>query len=175
MKKKWIAVLLTLAMTGSMAACGSGSGAKSGSGDKDEAKEQTVELWTCWTDGADTAKAGEEQIKKFEEQTGIKVNQTNFTYDMLHEKILTAAAGGNVPDLIWGLPEYIGEFYNMGILEDLTERFNDWEDKDALSEAVVKAMTIDDKIVGIPYEMTVRAYLTHTEDLKAAGIEVPKT
>lgn len=57
MKKKWIAVLLTLAMTGSMAACGSGSGAKSGSGDKDEAKEQTVELWTCWTDGADTAKA----------------------------------------------------------------------------------------------------------------------
>ena len=43
---------------------------------------------------------------------------------MLHEKILTAAAGGNVPDLIWGLPEYIGEFYNMGILEDLTERFN---------------------------------------------------
>ena len=175
MKKKWIAVLLTVAMTGSMAACGSGSGAKSGSGDKDEAKEQTVELWTCWTDGADTAKAGEEQIKKFEEQTGIKVNQTNFTYDMLHEKILTAAAGGNVPDLIWGLPEYIGEFYNMGILEDLTERFNDWEDKDALSEAVVKAMTIDDKIVGIPYEMTVRAYLTHTEDLKAAGIEVPKT
>ena len=94
---------------------------------------------------------------------------------MLHEKILTAAAGGNVPDLIWGLPEYIGEFYNMGILEDLTERFNKWEDKDALSESVVKAMTIDDKIVGIPYEMTVRAYLTHTEDLKAAGIDTPKT
>ena len=41
---------------------------------------------------ADTAKAGEEQIKKFEEQTGIKVNQTNFTYDMLHEKILTAGS-----------------------------------------------------------------------------------
>lgn len=175
MKKKWIAVLLTLAMTGSMAACGSGGGDAQGSDGKEEAKEQTVELWTCWTDGADTAKAGEEQIKKFEEETGIKVNQTNFTYDMLHEKILTAAAGGNVPDLIWGLPEYIGEFYNMGILEDLTERFNKWEDKDALSESVVKAMTIDDKIVGIPYEMTVRADLTHTEDLKAAGIDTPKT
>lgn len=57
----------------------------------------------------------------------------------------------------------------------VTDRFNEWEDKDALSEAVVKAMTIDDKIVGIPYEMTVRAYLTHEKDLTAAGIEVPKT
>ena len=94
---------------------------------------------------------------------------------MLHEKILTAAAGGNVPDLIWGLPEYVGEFYNMGILEDLTDRFESWEDKSALSDAVVKAMTIDDKIVGIPYEMTVRAYLVHAEDFKQANAETPET
>ena len=177
MKKKMIAVLLTMAMAGSLAACGGSSGGDSEKGsDTKEAKgERVVELWTCWTDGADTAKAGEEQIKKFEEETGVKVNQTNFTYDMLHEKILTAAAGGNVPDLIWGLPEYIGEFYNMGILEDLTERFNEWEDKDVLSEAVVNSMTIDNKIVGIPYEMTVRAYLTHENDLETAGIETPET
>ncbi len=177
MKKKMIAVLLTMAMAGSLAACGGNSGGDSekGSETKEAEGERVVELWTCWTDGADTAKAGEEQIKKFEEETGVKVNQTNFTYDMLHEKILTAAAGGNVPDLIWGLPEYIGEFYNMGILEDLTDRFNEWEDKDALSEAVVNSMTIDNKIVGIPYEMTVRAYLTHDNDLEAAGIEAPET
>ena len=177
MKKKMIAVLLTMAMAGSLAACGGSSGGDSEKGsDTKEAKgERVVELWTCWTDGADTAKAGEEQIKKFEVETGVKVNQTNFTYDMLHEKILTAAAGGNVPDLIWGLPEYIGEFYNMGILEDLTERFNEWEDKDVLSEAVVNSMTIDNKIVGIPYEMTVRAYLTHENDLETAGIETPET
>ena len=176
-EEKMIAVLLTMAMAGSLAACGGSSGGDSEKGsDTKEAKgERVVELWTCWTDGADTAKAGEEQIKKFEEETGVKVNQTNFTYDMLHEKILTAAAGGNVPDLIWGLPEYIGEFYNMGILEDLTERFNEWEDKDVLSEAVVNSMTIDNKIVGIPYEMTVRAYLTHENDLETAGIETPET
>ena len=157
MKKKVVAALMCLTMAMSLAACGGGSGSSGGeSASKGDSKDQerVVELWTCWTDGADTQIAGTEQIKKFEEETGVKVNQTNFTYDMLHEKILTAAAGGNVPDLIWGLPEYVGEFYNMGIVEDLTDRFNEWEDKDALSEAVVKAMTIDDKIVGIPYEMT---------------------
>lgn len=174
MKKKIIAMVFALSMIGSMAACG-GSSSGNSSGEDGAEENKTIELWTCWTEGAETEKAGMEQIEKFEEETGYTVNQTNFTYDMLHEKILTAAAGGNVPDLIWGLPEYVGEFYNMGILEDLTERFEGWEDKDALSEAVVNAMTIDGKIVGIPYEMTVRAYLTHANDLTEAGIETPET
>lgn len=179
MKKKVISLMLAAAMAASMAACGSsssGSGSSSGSESAEaEDGERVVELWTCWTDGAVTEEESMKQIEAFEEETGITVNQTNFTYDMLHEKILTAAAGGNVPDLIWGLPEYIGEFYNMGILEDLTDRFNAWEDKDALSDAVVNAMSIDGKVVGIPYEMTVRAYLTHGNDLTAAGIETPAT
>ena len=37
---------------------------------------------------------------------------------MLHDKILSAAAGGNTPDVAWGLPEWTGEFHSMGILED---------------------------------------------------------
>lgn len=188
MFKKLVAVLLSAVMISSLTACGgsqpasgeaqSGENAgadNSAAGDTAAGGGKTIELWTCWTEGADTAKASLEQIAKWEEETGNKVNQTNFTYDMLHEKILTAAAGGNVPDLIWGLPEYVGEFYNMGIVEDLTDRFNGWEDKSALSEAVVNAMTIDNKIVGIPYEMTVRAYLVHADDMKAAGVETPKT
>ena len=174
MKKKVVSLMLVAAMVASLAACGSSGSSDSSEGGGEDG-ERVVELWTCWTEGADTETASLEQIEKFEEETGVTVNQTNFTYDMLHEKILTAAAGGNVPDLIWGLPEYIGEFYNMGILEDLTDRFNEWEDKDALSDAVVDAMTIDNKIVGIPYEMTVRAYLTHADDLSAAGIEAPAT
>ena len=135
MKKKVVSLMLVAAMVASLAACGSSGSSDSSEGGGEDG-ERVVELWTCWTEGADTETASLEQIEKFEEETGVTVNQTNFTYDMLHEKILTAAAGGNVPDLIWGLPEYIGEFYNMGILEDLTDRFNEWEDKDALWEAV---------------------------------------
>lgn len=176
MKKKIISLILAAVMVASLTACGDGSDSDGGipdSGGGDD--ERVVELWTCWTEGGATGEKNLEMIEQFEEETGVTVNQTNFTYDMLHEKILTAAAGGNVPDLIWGLPEYIGEFYKMGIIEDLTDRFNEWEDKDALSEAVVNAMTIDGKVVGIPYEMTVRAYLTHADDLEAAGVETPVT
>ncbi len=71
-------------------------------------------------------------IQKWEEETGNTVNRTDSTYDMLHEKILTAAAGGNDQDLIWDFRNML-ENYNMGIVADLTDKFNEWEDKDALS------------------------------------------
>ncbi len=175
MFKKVVAASLCVMLAASLTACGGGKKEDSGKADSSQEGGKTVELWTCWTEGADTQIEGEKQIKKWEEETGNKVNQTNFTYDMLHEKILTAAAGGNVPDLIWGLPEYVGEFYNMGIVEDLTERYESWDDKSALSEAVMNAMTIDNKIIGVPYEMTVRAYLTHENDFEAAGVKTPET
>lgn len=178
--RKALAVLLCIAVVGSLAACGSSSTASEGSagvsgGASTPKGGKTIELWTCWTEGATTATESKKMIQEWEQKTGNKVNQTNFTYDMLHEKILTVAAGGNTPDLIWGLPEYVGEFYNMGILEDLTKRFGQWSDKSTLSSSVVKAMTIDNKVVGIPYEMTVRAYLTHANDLQSAGVQAPKT
>lgn len=164
MKRKLLSLVLAASMAASIATPMMAS-----------AEGVTLEYWTCMTEGADTQKAMEEMVAAWEEATGNTVNMTNFTYDMLHEKILTAAAGGNVPDVIWGLPEYVGEFYNMGIVADLTSYYETWEEKDALSEAVIDAMTINGQIIGVPYEMTVRAYLVHTEDLEAAGIETPAT
>ena len=128
MFKKVVSAIMVAAMVGTMVAPVSVS-AKDGG--------KTIELWTCWTEGADTEKASQEMIQKWEEETG--------------------------------------EFYNMGIVADLTDKFNEWEDKDALSDSVVNAMTIDNKVIGIPYEMTVRAYLVHDDDLKTAGIETPAT
>lgn len=170
MKKKLLSVALVIAMTLSLAACGGGKKEES-TGEKSEGKG-TVEFWTCWTVGEETEKESLKKIEEFEEQTGYKVNVTTYTYDMLHDKVLAAAAGGNTPDLIWALPEYIGEFYNMGILEDLTDAYTDWEDKEAFSDAVIDAMKIDGKIVGIPYEMTVRAYLTHEDMIEESAVPV---
>lgn len=149
-----------------LAACGAG---------RSKGDSRTVELWTAWTEGADTAKAGQEQIKKFEESTGFTVNQTNFTYDMLHDKLIASAAGGNLPDAVWGLPEYVGELHRLGILADLTSAWDSWEDRDKVGDAVKSAMTVDGKIIGFPYETTARAYLVHDDLLARAGVAVPRT
>jgi len=94
---------------------------------------------------------------------------------MLHDKILSAAAGGNTPDVAWGLPEWTGEFHSMGILEDLSDRYANWDDASVLSDAVMKGMSIGDEIIGVPYEMTVRAYLCHENIMKKGGASVPAT
>lgn len=170
-------IVATVLALGSLvlAGCSNSGNDQSGGSSGGDAGGQTIEFWSSWTEGADTANASLELIDKFEETTGCTVNQTNFTYDMLRDKIISSAAGGNLPDAIWGLPEFVGEFYKLGILNDVSSAWDEWEDKDKVSEAVKSAMTIDGKIIGFPYETTTRAYLVHDDLFGEAGVEVPTT
>lgn len=166
--KKHLRIAAALALTPiTLVGC---SGSPGGSDDS-----KSLELWTAWTEGAATQQASQEMIAEFEEETGYTVNQTNFTYDMLREKLVASAAGGNLPDVVWGLPEYSSEFYKLGILADLSDSWEAWEDKGLVSDTVKAAMTVDGKVVGYPYETTTRAYLVHDDILDEAGVAVPET
>ncbi|MFC6316064.1 ABC transporter substrate-binding protein [Lapidilactobacillus achengensis] len=166
MKKGWLlglAVVLALGVSG----CGKKSTGK--------AENKTLTVWTSYTEGAGTGKEIKKTISEFEKKTGYTVKQSNFTYDMMHDKIKASAAGGNLPDVIWGLPEYIGEFNKMGILEDITTEVNKWDQKDKITKSALETMKVNGKYVAIPYEATVRAYLTHEDDFKKANATAPKT
>jgi len=139
----------------------------------DDAK--TIELWTSWTEGEATAKALDPLIKKWADDNGYVVHQSNFTYDQIHEKLIASAAGGNLPDVVWGLPEYVGEFQKLGILADVSKAWSSWGDAAKVSDAVKSAMTVDGNVVGFPYETTVRAYLVHDDLLKKSNVAVPTT
>ncbi|MEO1771140.1 MULTISPECIES: ABC transporter substrate-binding protein [Enterococcus] len=137
--------------------------------------KKTIEMWTAYTEGQPTEKITKKFIKEFEKETGYVVNHTNFTYDMMHDKILASAAGRNVPDLVWGLPEFVGEFNSMNILDDITDEFDNWSEKKYFAQSVVDAMTVGDKVVGIPYEATVRAYLVHDKAFEDGSYQIPET
>ena len=135
MRKMWkraLAGVLTASMALSLAACGGSSSNGGSSADG----STTLEVWS-----SNLSDSQRENVKKlvaqYEEQTGVKVNYTEFSYDMLHDKILSAAAGGNTPDVAWALPEWTGEFHSMGILEDLSDRYANWDDASVLSDAVM--------------------------------------
>jgi len=169
MKKHFSMAAGLLVVPLALAGCSSGS---SGGGSSDGT---TIELWTAWTEGESTAVESEKQIQAFEDSTGYTVNQTNFTYDMLHEKLIASAAGGNLPDVVWGLPEYVGEFAKLGILADLSDAWDSWGDAGKVSDSVKGAMTVDGSVIGFPYETTVRAYLVHDDLMSQAGVSVPAT
>jgi multiple sugar transport system substrate-binding protein len=139
----------------------------------DEAK--TIELWTSWSEGEATAETLKPLIDEWADDNGYTINQTNFTYDQVHEKLIASAAGGNLPDVVWGLPEYVGEFSKLGILADVSDAWGSWDDASKVSDAVKGSMTVDGKVVGFPYETTARAYLVHDDLLAAANVSVPTT
>jgi ABC-type glycerol-3-phosphate transport system substrate-binding protein len=165
MKKKWGIVAVLAATALALSGC-------SGSGGSDS---KTIELWTSWSEGEATQKTLDPLIKDWAKDNGYTVHQSNFTYDQLHQKIIASAAGGNLPDVVWGLPEYVGEFAKLGILADLTDAWKQWPDRKQVSDSVKEAMTADGKVVGFPYETTVRAYLVHDDLLKKADVSVPTT
>jgi multiple sugar transport system substrate-binding protein len=149
--------------------------AASGCSASSEGDATTIELWTSWSEGEATAKTLDPLIQEWADEQGYTVNQTNFTYDQIHEKLIASAAGGNLPDVVWGLPEYVGEFSKLGILADVSDAWGEWDDAGDVSEAVKNAMTVDGQVVGFPYETTARAYLVHDDLLAEAGVEVPTT
>lgn len=181
--KMLLSVLISLSLVAALAACGSGNTASSGTqsaagsttaGTAAKSEGKTIGYWVSWTPGADTEKASLPMFKEWEQKTGNTINYSVATYDMLHDKLVTAGAAGNAPDLAWALPEWVGEFNNMDLVVNLTDKFNAWNDKSNLYDSVVKSMKVGDKVIGIPYEMTLRALLVHADTNSSAGADVPK-
>lgn len=169
--KKRLAVTATFAVLALvMTGCASGSAGSGG-----DADSKTIDVWTAWTEGEETAKTLAPLLEQWAKDKGYTVNQSNFTYDQIHEKLIASAAGGNLPDVVWGLPEYVGEFSKLGILADVSSSWDTWSDAGEVSAAVKGAMTVGDQVVGFPYEATARSYLVHDDLLAKADVTVPET
>jgi multiple sugar transport system substrate-binding protein len=137
----------------------------------------TLHFWVAWSPQQADAIAAKKEIAGYEQaHPGVKIDVQNITYDALHDKLLTALAGGDAPDLSWGLPEWLGELSRMGALRDLTEDAKTWPDRNAIYPNVIDALTIDGHLLAMPHYLGIRALLVHEDMLKAAGIgNAPKT
>jgi multiple sugar transport system substrate-binding protein len=134
----------------------------------------TLHFWVAWDPQQADGIAAKKEIAAYEEaHPGVKIDVQNITYDALHDKLLTALAGGDAPDLSWGLPEWLGELSRMGALRDMTEEAQSWPDKSAIYPTVIDALTIDGHLLAMPHYLGIRALLVHQDLLKAAGIAAP--
>ena len=116
------------------------------------------------------------QLKLFEQaHPNIHVATQYIVYGPLHDKLLTAIAGGDAPDVSWGLIEWFGELSRMGALRDMTPLVNQWPDHDKIYPTVWKALTIDGHVLAMPHYLGLRALLYHADMLQQAGIAPPKT
>lgn len=163
MRKKIVSILLCMALVGTMAA---GCGKKEPSKDKTDGKKEITFMIPDW------GNPGEELLKEFEEESGIKVNVEEVSWDDIRDKVSIVAAGGeaaaDVVEVDWS---WVGEMNSAGWLEPIEMSEEDKKDMPTL-----ETFTIDDKVLAVPYANDYRIAYYNEEHFKKAGIEkAPET
>lgn len=96
------------------------------------------------------------------------------TYDEIRRKFILQAKTGK-PDVIEGLLEYVLSYKKMGLIEPLTDRFEQWVEKDQFMSTAINALKIDGELWGVPYLVNVRLLLYRKSVLEKYGLKVPET
>jgi len=108
-----------------------------------------------------------------EANPNIKVDLTFVAYENLHDKIVTSASAGSggydtiLIDTVWP-----AEFASAGFLLDITDKVSK-EMTDDIWPAALKAVTWEDKLVGMPWLNDVEYFYYNEKMIKQAGFDAP--
>lgn len=172
--KKWRrkALLGTagLLAAGVLAACGnSESGEEETSSSSDE-----VSFWFMGD--------GNEQIQPilddFTEETGITVNVQSIPWSAAHDRLLTAVASGDGPDVVQMGTTWMAEFSDAGALMDISDYIESEEELNTENffEGNVATNEFDGAYYGVPWYTETRALYYRTDLLEEVGYtEAPQT
>ena len=138
------------------------------------AEPVTLHFWVAWDPSLPDSKIAQEKIAGFEaSHPGVKIDIQDMSFEALHDKLVTALAGGEGPDVSWGLIEWLGELNRMGALADLTDAAAHWPDRAAIYPNVLQGLSIDGRLMALPHYLGIRALLYHQDMLSKAGITAP--
>jgi len=164
---KHLLLVLTLALALLFTACG---------GDSEESADPTAGKAsgsiTVWAPGVEGEKLPE-LARDFEKANpGVKVKVTPIAIDQAHDKILTSIAGGQTPDVAWIGSTWMGEFAATGALDEVPETI----DQESFFQGARDAVTVDEKVYGVPWHVETRVLFYRTDIAEKAGItEAPAT
>jgi multiple sugar transport system substrate-binding protein len=95
-------------------------------------------------------------------------------YQDAQQKFIVQGRRGK-PDVIEGVLEGMIAYQKAGLIEPLDSQFNQWADKDQFIPSTIKALTINGKLYGVPYNTNVRVLVYRKDLFQKYGIEAPKT
>ncbi|WP_241655868.1 sugar ABC transporter substrate-binding protein [Halobacillus litoralis] len=167
MKSKLVVLSAVMVLSLMLAGC---SGNSSSEGD-----DGTVTVWAMGEEG----KMLQDFSKKFEEEhSDLTVDVQAIPWDTAHDKLLTAVASGDGPDVVQLGTTWVPEFAEAGALLDLSEYMEDHPNfaKENYFDGSVSTMEHGDEVVGIPWYVDTRVLYYRKDLLKEAGYEeAPKT
>ena len=164
--KKVIIVLLALSMVLM------GLSAQAAAESAATAEKETLTLWTYPIGDWGTDASVRALMDAFTAETGIEVEVEYLTYTDGDDKVNTALAAGQAPDLIMEGPErLVANWGAKGYMVDMSDLI-DSTDKSELIPATINACTTaDGKVYEYPVVMTAHCMAINLDAFKAAGAD----
>jgi len=162
-----------------LAACSSSSpDSDASSGAPKPVEPVEITFWHAYNaDSQEVALLEDTLIPEFEDaHPGITVKQVAVPYDDLHQKLVTAVAGGELPDVVRSDIIWVPELANLGVLEPLDTLMDDFGDiSAAVYPGPLDTAKWDGHYYGLPLATNTRVYLSNPDTYTKAGIAVPTT
>ena len=112
-------------------------------------------------------------IASYEEATGVKVNFQQIPWANRDQKILTALAANNGPDVFYAIPDQMPQYAEAGMLLDLSPYMED-NDMDDFVESSLVPTKWKDKMYGVPILQSVETFIYNVDVIKAIGEDPTK-
>ncbi len=189
MKKRNLAVLLTMGMAFSMlAGCGSSSQtdsasdttsgsaaesaaeteAESASDEEAAGEKKTLTVWVRES----TAEAAKSAAEKYNQiQDAVNVEVVVQVSSSVAEQFTLALAAGEAPDVISLDCTKVPYFAANGAFTDISDRYEALEYKDQFSEGMMKSGQVDGKTYAVPFSPDVSVLLYNKDHYTEAGLD----
>ncbi|MGB5944752.1 sugar ABC transporter substrate-binding protein [Paenisporosarcina sp.] len=114
-----------------------------------------------------------EIISSYEKESGVKVNFEQIPWANRDQKVLTALAANNGPDVFYVIPDQMPQYADAGMLLELTPYLED-NDMDDFVESALLSTTWKDKVYGLPVLQSVDTLFYNVDVVKAIGEDPTK-
>lgn len=142
---------------------------------QDDALSGDISYWHHFTSESEMMGLEQATASFVEAYPNVTISSENIPNADYMTQFTTAAVGGALPDVAMAATDRIPDMLALGGLIDLTERFNAWEDRANISEALMPGATIDDQVVGLPMFLFVDWLYYRKDWFDEAGIAPPTT
>ncbi|MGH3314294.1 MAG: extracellular solute-binding protein [Streptomyces sp.] len=180
--KRTRALTVATALILGVTACGTGG---AGGGQSKKASEKLppgqkvsgeITFWHAYSAGGTEVKQLETKvIPAFEkEHPGTKVKPVTVQYDKLHQKLVTAAAGESLPDVVRSDVVWVPELAKLGVLVPLSDALPDFKKLgDQTYDGALATNAYKGKHYGLPLDTNTKVMLYNEQAFKKAGVKSP--
>jgi multiple sugar transport system substrate-binding protein len=139
-------------------------------------KATTITFWHAYSsDSPEVKQLSTVLIPQFEKShPNIRVQQVAIPYDSLHQKLLTATAGGTLPDVVRSDIIWVPELANLGVLTPLDRQLKDFKSLAAVTfPGALATNAWKGHYYGLPLDTNTRVLMYNSDALGKAGMTSP--